>query len=100
MDNYPECCGPCAWCGLNWETSHYFRPLDSHTCHECRKANRHLMNLGDMWEEFMVKWNQVQPYWAWRLHMFLYQLFKLGPIGMYKHRKAMRKFYDGLLFNR
>ncbi len=85
--------GPCHSCGKNWETSYYFRPLDAHTCHECRKANRHLMSIGDTWDELMLKWNQIQPYWVWRTQFFLYQLFTLGPIGMYKHRKVMGQFY-------
>lgn len=92
-DSDDSCFGPCQVCGLNEDTSYYFRPLNVHTCHECRKANRHLMTIGDTWVELVLKWDQIQPYWLWRAQFFLYQLFKLGPIGMYRHRKAMGKIY-------
>lgn len=99
-DGSDSCFGPCTTCGLNEGTSYYFRPLDAHTCHECRKANRHLMTIGDTWNELMVKWGEVQPYWLWRTQYAIYKLFTLGPIKMYRQSKLLNKFYQNILDNR
>lgn len=96
IDDSDPCFGPCHACGKNWETSHYFSPLNAHTCHECRKANRHRMTIGDAWEELMVKWNEIQPHWVHQTHCFFYELFTFGPVKMYRRRKAMERFYSSL----
>lgn len=83
---------PAAWYQRYQRRSYYFRPLNKNVCENCRKQHKHLMTIADTWDELMIKWNRIQPYWLHRVLYWMFLVRRKGPLGIYRHVRDWNKF--------